>query len=110
MLVAEQKYGVLILNISGRIDGSNAFEFQNKVEESVVEGNTAVVLDLTDLVYISSAGLRVILLLAKNLKSQKVKLVMCSVIGPVKDVFTISGFNAIIPTYDTKAGALSAIG
>ncbi|MXZ80078.1 MAG: STAS domain-containing protein [Gammaproteobacteria bacterium] len=109
MLEVEQEQDTFILKISGRIDGSNAGEFQSKVQESIPLDAGSVILDMNDLIYISSAGLRVILLLAKNLKGRKGKLAMCSVAGPVKDVFTISGFSAIIPTYDNRASALSAI-
>ena len=109
MLEVEHEQNTLILKISGRIDGSNAGDFQSKVQESIPQDTGSVILDMNDLIYISSAGLRVILLLAKNLRSKKGKLAMCSVAGPVKDVFTISGFSAIIPTYDDRPSALSAI-
>ncbi len=108
MLELEKEQNAYILKVSGRIDGSNAGEFQSKIQDSLPQEAGTVILDLNDLDYISSAGLRVILLLAKNLKGKKGKLSMCSVAGPVKDVFTISGFSAIIPTYDDRASALSA--
>ncbi|MCY4050530.1 MAG: STAS domain-containing protein [Gammaproteobacteria bacterium] len=108
MLELEQEQNAYILKVSGRIDGSNAAEFQSKIQDSIPQEASTVILDLNDLDYISSAGLRVILLLAKNLKGKKGKLSMCSVSGPVKDVFTISGFSAIIPTYDNRESALSA--
>lgn len=108
MLELEQEQNTFILKVAGRIDGSNAGEFQSKIQDSLPQEASSVILDLSDLDYVSSAGLRVILLLAKDLKSKKGKLSMCSVAGPVKDVFTISGFSAIIPTYDNRASALSA--
>jgi len=73
---------------------------------SAAQDARAAILDLNGLDYISSAGLRVILLLAKNLKAKKGKLSLCSVSGPVKDVFMISGFSTIIPTHDNRASAL----
>ena len=109
MLETEQQGGALIMKIIGRIDGSNALELQDKVLEAAGECESSVVLDLADLEYISSAGLRVMLLLAKKLKSKKAQLVMCSVKGAVEDVLTISGFNAIISIYTDKASALEAI-
>lgn len=108
MLELEQDQNAYILKVSGRIDGSNAGELQSQIQDSLPQEANCVILDLNDLDYISSAGLRVILLLAKSMKSKNGKLSMCSVAGPVKDVFTISGFSAIIPTYDNRASALSA--
>ena len=101
--------GVLILKPDGRIDGSNAFEFQSSIDEAVGEDDIAVILDLSDLTYISSAGLRVILLLAKKMRSQNSQLLLCSIANTVKDVFEISGFGRIIPTYDSRADAIGAV-
>ncbi len=109
MLKIEHEEKALILNISGRIDGSNAGDFQTEVQDSIPEDAGSVILDMNDLTYISSAGLRVILLLAKTQRSKNGKLVMCSIADPVKDVFTISGFNAIIPTYDDRPSAIEAV-
>ncbi|MDE0309270.1 MAG: STAS domain-containing protein [Acidiferrobacterales bacterium] len=105
----ERVDGALILQPSGRIDGQNAVDFQTAIESIVTDSDNAVVLELTDLVYISSAGLRVILLLAKTLKSRNAQFAMCSISGSVKDVFDISGFGKIISTHDTREGALSSM-
>ena len=106
---SEKVDGTLILKPAGRIDGQNAVDFQTAIESIVSESTQAVVLELTDLVYISSAGLRVILLLAKTLKSRNAKFAMCSISGSVKDVFDISGFGKIISTHDTREKALASV-
>lgn len=101
--------GTIILQPDGRIDGSNAYEFQSSIDDAVEDDYNAVILDLSDLSYISSAGLRVILLLAKNLRSRNAQLVLCSIADTVRDVFEISGFGKIIPTYDSQEEAISAV-
>ena len=98
--------GTLILKPAGRIDGQNAVDFQTAIESIVSDSEKAVILELADLVYISSAGLRVILLLAKTLKSRNTQFAMCSISGSVKDVFDISGFGKIISTHDSREKAL----
>ena len=105
----EREGGNLVLKAGGRIDGSNSFEFQTKVEEAIGDANCSVVLNLGNLTYISSAGLRVILLLAKTIRGKSEKFVICSVVGSVQEVFEISGFGSIIPIYDNQAEALTAI-
>ena len=62
------------------------------------------------LVYISSAGLRVILIIARSLQGENRKFAVCSLVGPVREVFEISGFDKIIQTHDTQAKAVAAVG
>ena len=99
----------LILKPGGRVDGQNALEFQTAIDSAIDATNDSVILELSDLSYISSAGLRVILLLAKTLRSRNVQFSMCSISDTVKDVFEISGFGKIIPTHATRDDALAAI-
>ena len=74
----------LVLKADGRVDGTNASEFQDAMKTEINETDRAVVLDLQDLTYISSAGLRVVLLIAKDLQRQGAKMAACSLSEPVK--------------------------
>ena len=105
----ERDGATLILKADGRIDGTNATQFQDNLKQHIADGDTAVVLDFEELSYISSAGLRVILLTAKDMQSAKIKFAVCSLSKPVKDVFTISGFDQIIDIHDTQSEALAAV-
>ena len=100
----------LVLKAEGRVDGTNASEFQDAMKTEINEADRAVVLDLQDLTYISSAGLRVVLLIAKDLQRQGAKMAACSLSEPVKEVFVISGFDKIIPIHDSQDAAIGAIG
>ena len=105
----EKKSGALFAKAAGRIDGSNAREFQDALETFLEGEVTALVLDLEKLSYISSAGLRVILLVFKKLQRSSAKFGVCSLSDSIGEVFQISGFDKIIPTHRTQADALSAI-
>ena len=105
----ERDGATLILKADGRIDGTNATQFQDNLKQHIADGDTAVVLDFEELSYISSAGLRVILHTAKDMQSAKIKFAVCSLSKPVKDVFTISGFDQIIDIHDTQSEALAAV-
>ncbi len=105
----ERKAGTLIAKTAGRVDGSNASDFQGALEIILKEDLTALLLDLGDVSYISSAGLRVILVVAKQLQSRSVKFGVCSLSESINEVFEISGFNQIIPTYAAQADALSVL-
>lgn len=108
-IATEHANGAIILIPSGRIDGQNALDFQASINKSVGDTNQPVILELSQLSYISSAGLRVILLLAKTLSSKSVHFSICSIAPGVKEVFEISGFGNIIDIKDSRQDALNAI-
>lgn len=104
----ENAEGVLIAAPTGRIDGINALEFQEAVNEKIDADVTGVVIDMVDLNYISSAGLRAVLLISKALQQRNSRLVLCALQAPIKEVFQISGFDQIITIRDTRDDAVSA--
>ena len=109
MAISTERQGTtLIAKTAGRVDGANAREFQDDLEEAIEPTDRTVVLDLEDLTYISSAGLRVILLIAKSLRRQGAKITVCSLSDSIRQVFEISGFDKIIPVHDSQAEAVSA--
>jgi anti-anti-sigma factor len=106
----ERKNGTLITKVEGRIDGGNAREFENALSAAIRDDDRSLILDLEDLSYISSAGLRVILLIAKTLRKRDAEFVLCSLSDPIREVFKISGFDKIIPVHGTRPEALAALG
>ena len=110
MIKTERQGTVLIASTEDRIDGVNAREFQDALQGAISDDDSAVVLDLERLTYISSAGLRVILLVAKTLQRQDKNLAVCSLSGPVREVFEISGFDKIIQTHASQSEAVSTLG
>ena len=106
---AERNGATLIAKTGGRVDGTNATEFQDALRNVISVDDKAVILDFEDLSYISSAGLRVILLTAKDMRTANVKFAVCSLSQSVRDVFTISGFDQIIDIHDNQQIALSAV-
>ena len=105
----ERKGEVLVALTKDRVDGANAREFQDAVQAAIAGQDCPVVLDMERLVYISSAGLRVLLMIARSLQGENRNFAVCSLIGPVREVFAISGFDKIIPTHDTQAEAVAAV-
>ena len=101
---------VLIARVDGRIDGTNAREFQNEMEAACADADRYVILDLEQLSYISSAGLRAIMVTAKGLENKDVKLAVCSLSNSVSEIFQISGFDQIIPVSASQSEAINAFG
>lgn len=107
---AERAGGTVIAKADGRIDSSNSREFHSELEAVIADSDTAVVLDFEDVAYISSAGMRVILLTAKSLQQSGTEFVLCSMDDSIREVFMISGFDKIIAIHNSRAEALSAVG
>ena len=94
------------ISAEGQINSANASAIEAELLSHVDKGENRIVLDLALLSYISSAGLRVVLLLAKRLKEVNGKLVLCALQSRVREVFDISGFLAILTVVDTREEAL----
>ncbi len=99
-----------MISVVGRIDGVNAQEFQENLDQKSESSNDsqAIVLDLENLHYISSAGLRSILLIAKTLKSKQIKFAMCSLPDPIMEIIQITGFDKIIDIHESRSVAVVA--
>lgn len=82
--------------LDGRIDSSNADQFQKDVAPLMEGDNPDIDIDCTNMTYTSSQGLRVFLLLQKSVSSRNGKMVMRNMDPRVKEVFDITGFSNII--------------
>jgi len=104
----EIQNGVLILSPAKRIDSTTAQAFEEGVLALVTKLGNKVILDLSDLDYISSAGLRVILTTAKHVKSSGGNLTLCGLEGGVKQVMEASGFDSVFGVHSSIDDALAA--
>lgn len=98
--------GVLILQVEGRVDGANADEFLTLLRASIGHNDRFVILDLEQLSYVGSAGLRILLMVAKKLHHKRGILVTCSLSESARKVFDISGIDKVIPVYPSRADAI----
>ncbi len=97
---------VTIAEVDGRIDGMTAKEFEEKMTAAIPEGGGPMVCDLAAVSYVSSAGLRAILVIAKRFSKDGNFFSVCGHSGPVAEVLRISGFEKIIPMHESRAVAL----
>ncbi len=102
----ERIQGILIAIILGRIDSSNADEFQSVLEAEINSADQALLLDFERVSYISSAGLRVGLIMAKQFKAPSKQFGICSLSDSVREVVVASGFDEIIPIYESRDAAI----
>ena len=85
----------LTLSIEGRVDTITSEELDKEINEEM--GNfDSLIIDFTDLEYISSAGLRVLIGTQKKLNNENIPFVIKNVNDSVKEIFKMSGFNKIL--------------
>lgn len=105
----EQRNGALILRPKKRIDSSTAKSFEEQANAQVDAHPGNVVIDFSELDYISSAGLRVVLTTAKRAKAAGGALTLSGVRDNVREVFDVSGFAAIFGMHDTVDAAIASL-
>ncbi len=108
-LVTDRLDGILVAQGWHRVDGTNAHEFEKLLRDSMADGDLGVVIDCGGMSYISSAGLRAILLTAKTLRNRRMGFALCELAEPIREVFEISGFDKIIAIHRSRAAALAAV-
>lgn len=99
---------ITLLYLSGRIDANNAPEAEKQIFEHLKPG-TKLAVGFENLSFISSAGLRIFLMLAKKSKAQGGSLALFALPDLVKDVFEISGFSRILTICDTQEEAVAKL-
>ena len=99
----------IVITISGRLDTVTAPEYEKKILELIEGGNNCFVVDFEQLDFISSAGLRVLLLMAKLLKEKNGQVRLVNVKGNVYSVFEMSGFTTLFKMENSIAAALATL-
>jgi anti-anti-sigma factor len=100
--------GAAVLQVSGRIDAATAPEFERGCAGLVSAGEKLVVLDLGGLQYISSAGLRSLLVFAKTLQQGGGVLRLANLTGVVAQILDLSGFSSMFSCFDSLEAAVGA--
>jgi anti-anti-sigma factor len=108
-LIEEVTDDVTIVEAYGRLDSTTAKEFGDRLIALVQAGRSSIVVDLGNIVYISSAGFRVLLIANRATSEKQGKLALCGVTGEVKRLFEIGSFTdefLICPTQADGIGKL----
>jgi anti-sigma B factor antagonist len=97
MEVIEKKQdGICILALHGRLDANSSEAFREKILQLIEDGTKKVILDCENLDYISSAGLRVVLVATKEIKRNEGKIILCALQDYIKEVFEVAKFDAFL--------------
>lgn len=105
-IFVQDEQGFKVVSISGRLDAGTAQELEKSCTDLIDADGRKLILNLLTLEYVSSAGLRSVLAVAKKLKAVGGSLALCGLSGLVQEVFSISGFDSFLPVYDTVEAAV----
>lgn len=100
---------VLVVALKGRLDSVNASAVELSITDQIKQGANRLVLDFSEVPYVSSAGLRVVLVVAKRLKEVGGRLVLIGLTPSVHEVFAISGFLQILTVCDDRDAAMAKL-
>ena len=105
-LKQELKGDVLILRIRGRLDAVTAPAAEKRVFDAINSGQHKLLLDLSGVTYLSSAGMRMLLSTTKKLRSLSGKFAACSMATNIMDVLKMSGFDHVLDLFVNEEEAL----
>jgi anti-anti-sigma factor len=98
-----------VVKVAGRMDAESAPQFEQACEECIRDGAKNLAVDVAELKYVSSMGLRSFLMIAKALQSRGGKMMLCGLRGVVKEVFDMTHLTALFPVFDSTAAAIASI-
>ena len=102
----EHRNKALVIGLTGRIDASSSKELEQQCIQWIISGEHQLVFDFTEVSYISSAALRVFLLVAKRMNAVQGSMRLCAMNSTLRDVFDISGFSKLFTITATVEDAL----
>ena len=92
----------ILIEMNGRLDSNTAPQFEDRLMGLLTGQGRSVLADLAGLDFVSSAGLRVMLMGAKKTKGTGQKFVLCGLIPDVYKVFQLSGFDRVLDIQDSR--------
>jgi anti-sigma B factor antagonist len=100
-------FGLHVMRLSGALDGLTYLDLLKAFNQSIEKEAKRIVLDMNEVDYVSSAGLRVLLQGAKALKETEGEIVLFGMNSAVKEVFSLSGFKTLFRTFSSEDDAVS---
>ncbi|MEE4255433.1 MAG: STAS domain-containing protein [Bacteroidales bacterium] len=97
-----------IVQVEGRLDTTNYGELEHHLSSLTENNEYRLLLDLEKLEYISSSGLRILLIFLKKIKAANGRFMLCTLTPEIREIFEISGFINIFDIYEDQKAALDS--
>ncbi len=104
----QQDEGIIIIRLSGELDGQTVPALQDKLLPLIVPG-CKILLDMSNVHYMSSAGLRVLLLFYRRVDKENGRIVLTGLQEMLHDTMSITGFLDFFQTCDSVAEGIAAL-
>jgi anti-anti-sigma factor len=105
----ERIKGVLVIRCKGRLDAFGAEKLEDTLKSSLEDDDTSIVIDLGQVPYLSSGGIRVLLAYRKKLKERGGILALARVEQYPRQVLDMAGFSSVFSMYPTQEDAIAAV-
>jgi anti-anti-sigma factor len=106
----EKRDGIFVVAPRGRIDSTTSDAVEKALVQALDAGDRKIVIDFAGVDYISSAGLRVLLVTAKRLSGGRGSLVLCGLGDSVRQVFDLAGFLPLFTVDGSRDSARARLG
>jgi anti-sigma B factor antagonist len=105
-IIEDKKGDVKIIGLCGRLDASTSPSVEKQLLALMDQGEIRIVFDFSELTYISSLGLRVLIFVAKQVQKAGGKLAIAAPSNQVYEIFKIAGFTSVFSIYPTREEAV----
>ena len=98
-----------ILAIGGRIDSGNAADLQDRLNKLILSGEKAILLDFKEVLYLTSAAFRVLLVATDEAERNASRIVLCGLVGQVRELFEMGGLLEAFTVHGSREDALARL-
>lgn len=110
MELEEERVGdACVVTAKGRLDGASSSIFADRISGLITNPKPKILIDFTEVDFVTSAGLRAVLILLKKVKAADGSFALCGVQDSVREVLDISGFTAMISIHPARSDGIAAL-
>jgi anti-sigma B factor antagonist len=108
-IIEAKQNDITIIELTGRLDTLSSSSLEDKLLETINNNQSKIIIDFSQLDFISSSGLRVLLTAGKQMKSAQGNLVLCSLKDHVKEVFDVAGFSMLFKMFASQEDSIKEL-
>jgi anti-anti-sigma factor len=101
---------VCVVSLSGRIDSTNANDVMNELTRLISSGEKSILVDLGEVLYLTSAAFRALLVATDEAERQAATFALCSLAGHVRELFEMGGLLEVFAIHSSREEALKQLG
>jgi anti-anti-sigma factor len=110
MMIDESRIGpVRVIALSGRVDSTNTEQLTERLTYLLASGEGIVLLDLSGVIYLTSAAIRGLLLVAHQAELTSARFVICGVVGQVREIFEIAEISDAFTMHNSREDTLAKL-